>query len=58
MNSELRPSGSDIDRLITVAEYHKARAVVLVEWKKGQELQLYELVERQWKARNPSKVFQ
>jgi len=55
--SAQRPSESDLDRLIVVAKQHRARAVVLVEWKKGQRLNLCELVGRRWVPRNPAYIF-
>lgn len=55
--SAQRPSESDLDRLIAVARQHRARAVVLAEWKKGQQLNLYELVGRRWALRDPADIF-
>src|SRR5262245_11125754 len=34
------PSDSDIDRLVVAKNYHRARAVVLAEWKLGIKLNL------------------
>lgn len=52
-----RPSDDDIRRLQAVAKYHRAKAVVLVEWKKGGDLMLHELVRQEWIKRTPAEVF-
>ena len=51
------PSCSDIDRLLKVAEHHRARAIVLAEWKKGKSPILYHLVNRIWQEIAPSDIF-
>ncbi len=52
-----RPLPDDVDRLIAVAEHHRARAVVLAEWKKGEDLNLYQLVGHNWEGANPVDIF-
>ena len=60
------PTRSDVDRLRAVARHHRARAVVLAEWKKGAAPRLYRLrrvLRSEWPARDcweavdPSDVF-
>jgi len=51
------PSKSDLDRLVKVKKEHRARSVVLAQWKKGEEPNLYELVGRKWQARKPPDIF-
>ena len=41
--SALRPKQNDISRLSKVAEHHKAKAVVLSEWRRRQKLKLFKL---------------
>lgn len=55
--SARRPSESDIERLIRVAQEHRARAVVLAEWVKGKQLRLHMLIKRTWVPCEPSSVF-
>jgi len=43
-----RPMEKDLDRLVAVAKHHKAKAVVLAEWKKGKQLHLHILTRREW----------
>lgn len=38
-----RPTPDDIARLKKVAKHHRAIAIVLAEWSKGQHLELYKL---------------
>jgi hypothetical protein len=52
-----KPSNSDIDRLVKVAAYHHAKAVVLAEWKKGQSLVFYSLENQTWKLVDPVDIF-
>lgn len=51
------PSNSDIERLLRVAAYHRASAVVLAEWKKGKSPVFYRLVNRTWQQVNPVDIF-
>ena len=51
------PSDSDIARLIKAADHHRAKAVVLAEWKLGTKPNLYQLVDRTWQLTNPVDIF-
>lgn len=51
------PTRGDIDRLRKVARHHRARAIVLSEWKRQQELQLYTLRRGRWLPIEPHEVF-
>ena len=52
-----RPLEADLDRLIAVAKHHRARAIVLAEWKKGKQLRLHILSKREWVHCDPVEVF-
>jgi len=43
-----RPAAHDITRLSGVAKHHRAKAVVLAEWRKGEKLDLFTLQGDQW----------
>lgn len=43
-----RPTAHDITRLSGVAKHHRAKAVVLAEWRKGEKLDLFTLQGDQW----------
>ena len=51
------PTQGDIDRLRKVARYHRARAIVLSEWKRQKQLQLYLLKRSRWVQIEPHEVF-
>ena len=51
------PSNSDIERLVQVAAFHGARAIVLAEWQKGQSLVLSRLEGLTWQKVDPSEIF-
>lgn len=51
------PTREDRTRLRRVAKYHRARAVVLATWRRGQKLELAELQGAEWKAISPRDVF-
>jgi hypothetical protein len=51
------PSESDIVRLIKAADHHRAKAVVLAEWKLGTKPKLYKLVNQTWQLTNPVDIF-
>ena len=51
------PNDSDIDRLVKVAKFHRAKAIVLAEWKLGKKPNLYRLVNRMWKLESPMEIF-
>jgi len=52
-----RPSDSDVKRLVKVAEYHRAKTVILAEWKKGQLPIFYRLSNMIWQEVDPIVVF-
>jgi hypothetical protein len=52
-----RPKKDDLKRLARLARIYKAKAVVLAEWKKGTELQLFRLEGKQWCATTSKEVF-
>lgn len=52
-----RPTADDVRRLQRVATYHKARAVVLAEWQKGERLDLFKLSRGSWQPVKPRAVF-
>jgi hypothetical protein len=52
-----RPSISDIERLVQVAAYHHARAIVLAEWQKGRSLVFYRLANLTWQEVDPVEIF-
>jgi len=51
------PTQEDIERLKKVAKYHRAKAVVLSEWKRGKCPQLYLLKRDKWLHIEPQEVF-
>lgn len=51
------PTREDIDRLKKVAQYHRAKAIILSEWKPRTCLQLYLLKRNQWFPIEPEEVF-
>jgi len=51
------PTQEDIDRLRKVAKYHRARAIVLCEWKQRKRLQLSLLKRNRWIPVKPQEVF-
>ena len=52
-----RPTAEDVVRLSKVAEHHRAKAVVLAEWKKGDKLELFSLEASNWKCVAPGDIF-
>jgi len=48
--SAARPTEEDRVRLSMVAKYHRARAVVLAEWKRGKKLDLFKLEGTDWSS--------
>jgi len=52
-----RPTPEDIARLRKVAKHHRAMAIVLAEWNKGQHLELYKLKRNEWVSVRPVEVF-
>jgi len=57
--SASRPTKEDRARLSRVAEYHRARAVVLAEWKRGEKLDLFKLEGTEWSSASvpPAAIF-
>lgn len=52
-----RPTRDDLDRLKKVARHHKATAIILAEWQRGERLELFKLNGSQWKSVSPNEVF-
>lgn len=52
-----RPTPDDISRLSQVARHHRARAVVLAEWHRGEKLDLFTLKNNRWQPVDPTEVF-
>lgn len=52
-----RPTPDDLARLKRVARYHKARATVLAEWRRGERLELFKLKGSHWHSVSPDEVF-
>ena len=52
-----RPTREDVDRLLRVAKHHRAKAIVLVEWRRGEKLDLSMLKGRRWESATPSQIF-
>lgn len=55
--SAQRPTKQDITRLIRAATYHRAKAIVLVEWNKGETIEISRLNKRKWERVRPEDVF-
>lgn len=51
------PTRDDVLRLRKVAKYHKARAIVLCEWKPRKCLQLFALRRSRWVPVEPKEIF-
>lgn len=52
-----RPTVEDIVRLLRVAEYHRAKAVILAEWQRGAKLNLFRLKGNDWVPVAPPDIF-
>lgn len=52
-----RPTAEDVVRLLKVAKHHRAKAVVLAEWKKADKLALFWLKDNNWKCVTPVAIF-
>lgn len=52
-----RPTPSDLARLKKVARHHKARAVVLAEWRLGKGVGLFQLHGSRWRPVSPDEIF-
>ena len=51
------PTEKDILRLKKVSKYHRAKAIVLSEWKTRKRLQLYLLKQDRWKEIEANEIF-
>lgn len=52
-----RPTADDVARLKRVAKHHKARAIVLAEWQRGERLELFQLNGSRWYPVSPDEIF-
>jgi hypothetical protein len=52
-----RPTADDLGRLSRVARHHRAKAVILAEWRRGEKLELFELSGTCWRSASPDEVF-
>jgi hypothetical protein len=52
-----RPTAEDVVRLLKVAKHHRAKAVILAEWKKADKLALFWLKDNNWKCVTPVAIF-
>ena len=55
--SSPRPTADDLARLKKVARYHRARAIILAEWRRGERLELFKLNGSHWHSVSPDEVF-
>jgi len=52
-----RPTPDDIARLSKVAKHHRAKAVILAEWGRGEKLELFKLNGTHWQSVAPDEIF-
>ena len=52
-----RPTAGGIARLKKVARHHKARAIILAEWQRGERLELFQLKGSRWYSVSPDEIF-
>jgi hypothetical protein len=52
-----RPTREDVDRLRRVARFHKAKAIILAEWQRGETLELSKLQGSRWQAVLADEIF-
>ena len=52
-----RPTIDDIGRLSRVARHHRAKAIVLAEWRQGKTPDLFRLERNQWQPAKPVDIF-
>jgi len=52
-----RPTPDDILRLSQVARHHRAKAVILAEWRRGEKLDMFRLETNQWHPVDPVEIF-
>jgi hypothetical protein len=55
--SAARPTPADAARLSRVARHHRAKAVILAEWRQGKRPALFKLNGRQWEPVSPDQIF-
>jgi hypothetical protein len=55
--SSPRPTAEDILRLKAVARHHRAKAVVLAEWRRAEKLELFRLYRNRWLPTAPQDIF-
>ena len=55
--SASQPTLKDIERLLKVAEYYRAKAVVLATWRRRQQLNFCKLEGTEWKSVRASEIF-
>jgi hypothetical protein len=55
--SARRPTPDDLARLKRVARHHKAKAVILAEWRRGERLELFKLIGSRWISVSPDDIF-
>jgi hypothetical protein len=52
-----RPTQDDLARLSRVSKHHKAKAVILAEWRRAEKLELFKLNGTRWELVSPDEVF-
>lgn len=55
--SSPRPTSDDIARLRRVAKHHRAKAVILAEWRHAEKLELSKLRGTRWEDVSPEDIF-
>ena len=52
-----RPTADDLARLSRVAKHHRAKAVILAEWRRAEKLELFRLNRMRWQSVSPDEIF-
>ncbi len=52
-----RPTPDDVARLSRVAKHHRAKAVILAEWRRAEKLELFKLNGTYWQSVSPDEIF-
>ena len=52
-----RPTPDDLARLSKVASHHRAKAVILAEWRRAETLEMFKLSGTHWESVSPDEVF-
>ena len=52
-----RPTPDDVARLSRVAKHHRAKAVILAEWRRAERLELFKLNGTRWQSVSPDEIF-